>query len=96
MSELPEPPDLEGTPILYTNLLRMVPSPLEFALDLGYIAPRDAQPDEPPKAQLRVVMSWEYAKFLRDAMQQVIEQREANAGEIKSPPGVVIATREME
>jgi Protein of unknown function (DUF3467) len=82
-------PDIEGLPIVYTNLLRTIPSPFEFALDFGYIAPRAKPPTEPPKGQVRVVMSWEYAKLLRDTLQQAIGTRESNVGEIQEPPGLV-------
>lgn len=83
-----QPPDLTGTPIIYTNLLRYVPSPFEFALDFGYIAPSAELPSGPPPAQVRVVMTWEYAKLLRDALQKAIATRERNVGEIRRPQGI--------
>lgn len=85
-----EPPDIEGLPIIYTNLLRIIPSPFEFAFDFGYIAPSAEMPTAPPKGQVRIVMSWEYAKVLRDALQAAIKTRESNVGEISRPPGVVL------
>jgi Protein of unknown function (DUF3467) len=84
-----QPPNIEGVPIVYTNLLRTIPSPFEFGLDFGYIAPSAEMPLEAPRAQLRVVMSWEYAKLLRDMMQEAIENRESNVGEIQQPPGIL-------
>jgi hypothetical protein len=94
--QLPGAPDMEGVPVLYTNLLRTNPSPFEFALDFGYITPKAELPSSPPAGQVRVVMSWEYAKLLRDAMQEVIETRESNVGEIKRPPGIVDVTATTE
>jgi uncharacterized protein DUF3467 len=86
-----EPPDIEGLPIVYTNWLRAIPAPFEFGLDFGYMAPRAEPPTEPPKAAVRVVMTWEYAKLLSNALREAIEQREGNAGEIKLPPGIMMA-----
>jgi Protein of unknown function (DUF3467) len=95
MSEpLFDPPDIEGLPIVYTNLLRTIPSPFEFALDFGYIAPRAEMPTEPPRGQVRVVMSWEYAKLLRDMLQEAVEQREGNVGEIQKPPGILLVDQD--
>jgi hypothetical protein len=94
--QLPDAPDMDGVPVLYTNLLRATPSPFEFALDFGYITPKTEPPSGPPAGQVRVVMSWEYAKLLRDAMQEVIEMRESNVGEIKRPPGIVSITEAIE
>ncbi|HEV3323068.1 MAG TPA: DUF3467 domain-containing protein [Solirubrobacteraceae bacterium] len=91
-----QPPDIEGLPIVYTNWLRAIPAPFEFGLDFGYMAPMTEAPTEPPKAAVRVVMSWEYAKLLRDALQEVIETREGNVGEIKPPPGLLVAEIESE
>ena len=90
MSEpLAQPPDIEGLPIVYTNWLRTIPAPFEFGLDFGYMAPVTEPPAEPPRGAVRVVMSWEYAKMLRDALQDAIEEREGNVGEIKRPPGLL-------
>ncbi len=92
MSEpLAQPPDIEGLPIVYTNWLRTIPAPFEFGLDFGYIQPVAEPPTEPPRAAVRVVMTWEYAKLLRDALQEAIETREGNVGEIKHPPGLMRA-----
>lgn len=91
-----QPPDIEGLPIVYTNWLRAIPAPFEFGLDFGYMQPSTEPPTEPPKATLRVVMTWEYAKLLSNALQEVIEQREGNTGEIKLPPGVVMADVQAE
>jgi len=85
-----EQPDIEGVPIVYTNWLRAVPAPFEFGLDFGYMVPSEQPPTEPPKAAVRVVMSWEYAKLLFGALQEIIEQRESNVGELKLPPGVIL------
>jgi Protein of unknown function (DUF3467) len=91
MSEgIPNPPDMDGVPVVYTNLLRTTASPFEFALDFGYITAKAEPPSEPPEGQVRVVMTWEYAKLLRDLMQEVIETREGNVGEINRPPGIVL------
>ncbi len=89
-----EPPDITGLPIIYTNWLRAIPAPFEFGLDFGYMQPTSGPPTEPPKAAVRIVMSWEYAKLLRDALQEVIEQREGNVGELTVPPGVMLETSE--
>jgi hypothetical protein len=73
----------------YANWLRTVPGPLEFALDFGYIEPGIEAPPGGPREDVRVVMTWEYAKLLRDAMNQAIETREGNMGEIRELQGVV-------
>jgi hypothetical protein len=85
-----EPPNIEGLPIVYTNWLRAVPAPFEFGLDFGYIQPSAQPPTEPPKAAVRIVMTWEYAKLLRNALQEIIEQREGNVGEIALPQGILM------
>jgi hypothetical protein len=84
------PPNIEGLPIVYTNWLRAIPAPFEFGLDFGYIQPTAEAPTEPPKAAVRIVMTWEYAKLLSGALQEVIEQREGNVGELTMPPGIVL------
>jgi Protein of unknown function (DUF3467) len=85
-----EAAEYDANVVVYTNLLRTIPSPFDFALDFGYIRPRPPDtPREPPPAQVRVVMSWEYAKLLRDALGEAIAVREGNVGEIKEPPGIL-------
>lgn len=84
-----QPPDIEGVPIVYTNWLRAIPSPFDFALDFGYMVPVAESGGEPPKPAIRVAMTWEYAKLLRNALNEMIEQRESNHGEITLPPGIV-------
>jgi hypothetical protein len=86
---IPRSPDMDGVPVVYTNLLRTTPSPFDFSLDFGYIAPTNRVPDAPPAAQVRVVMTWEYAKILRDTLQEAIDTREGNVGEIGRPPGLI-------
>jgi hypothetical protein len=70
-------------PLIYANWVRLVPSPFELALDAGYFAP-----DTPPQPNLRIVMTWEHAKILQRALTGIIQQREENVGEIKTPPGI--------
>ncbi len=82
-------PNVEGLPLVYTNWLRAIPSPFDFALDFGYMVPLPEPPAEPPTPTIRVVMTWEYAKLLRNALNEMIEQREGNRGEIMLPPGLV-------
>lgn len=84
-----QPPEIEGLPIVYTNWLRAIPSPFDFALDFGYMVPTVEPGGAHPKPSVRVAMTWEYAKLLRNALNEMIEQREGNHGEITLPPGVV-------
>jgi Protein of unknown function (DUF3467) len=86
-----EAPNIEGLPIVYTNWLRAIPAPFEFGLDFGYIQASAEALTEPPKAAVRIVMTWEYAKLLRNALQEIIEQREGNVGEITLPEGILVA-----
>lgn len=74
-------------PIVYCNWVRLAPGPFDLALDVGYVAP-----DSPDQPDLRLVMTWEHAKILCHALNEIVEQRERNTGEIKAPPGIVLTS----
>jgi hypothetical protein len=76
--------DRNATPLIYANWFAASPSPFELALDFGYQAPHM----EEPQRTVRIVNTWEHAKLLKEILDQIIEQREANVGEISRPPGV--------
>jgi hypothetical protein len=76
-----------GLPILYANWVRLNPGPFDLAIDVGYVAP-----DTPQAPDVRLVMTWEHAKILRHALDEIVEQRERNTGEIKTPPGIVLTS----
>jgi hypothetical protein len=72
-------------PLMYANWMRLMPAPLDVALDVGYFAP-----DTPPHPQLRIVMTWEHVKMLQGLITAIVEQREGNFGEIALPDGITI------
>jgi hypothetical protein len=78
-------------PLVYANWMRLMPTPLDVALDVGYFAP-----DTPPHPQLRIVMTWEHLKMLQGLIAAIIEQREGNVGEIALPDGITITRAEDE
>jgi hypothetical protein len=86
--EAPNEVRLTGLPIVYANWVRLAPAPFELGIDVGYVAP-----DTPQEPDLRLVMTWEHAKILQQALTQIVEQREENAGEIKVPPGIVLTMK---
>jgi hypothetical protein len=77
-------PDTNDIPVVYANWFAASPSPFELALDFGY----HAADIERPRPNVRIVSTWEHAKLLKEVLDQVIEIREGNVGEIGRPPGV--------
>jgi hypothetical protein len=75
--------------LVYANQLGATPSPFDFAIDFAYVEPPAGVP---PDSGVRVVMTWEFAKVLRDVLNSAIDQREGNVGEIRLPPGVELAS----
>ena len=86
-----QPEPRSDLPLLYANWARAVPGPTELALDLGY-GPQGTEPEP----SVRVVMTWENVKLLEMILARVIEQREANVGEIKLPAEVSLSAKETQ
>ena len=82
---MPEHGPQRDLPLIYANWMRLMPTPLDVALDVGYFAP-----DTPPQPQARLVMTWEHVKMLQGLITAIVEQRERNVGEITLPEGVTI------
>jgi Protein of unknown function (DUF3467) len=82
MSDDPTPKD--DVPVVYANWFLAGPSPFELALDFGYQAPDT----DGPRRAVRIVSTWEHAKLLKQVLDQIIEIRENNTGEIAEPPGI--------
>jgi hypothetical protein len=76
--------DQDQLPLVYANWFLAAPSPFELALDFGY----QAADMERPQRSIRIVNTWEHAKLLKQVLDQIIEARESNVGEIPVPPGV--------
>jgi hypothetical protein len=64
-------------PLVYASWFRSISGPYELALDLGY----RVSDDLPPKPDVRLIVAWEYAVALRDALSQLIETYEKASGE---------------
>jgi hypothetical protein len=77
--------DSEDTlPLVYANWSRALGNVHDLALDLGY---RTGQ--LPPRADIRLVITWQYAAVLREMLNHLIEQYEEESGEvIRTPEGM--------
>jgi hypothetical protein len=76
--------DTDNLPLVYANWFAASPSPFELAIDFGYQAGDTGQ----AQRSVRIINTWEHAKLLKQVLDQVIEIRESNVGEISTPPGV--------
>jgi hypothetical protein len=74
MAELPE-----GTQLIYANWVRMVGTPFELSIDIGY---HDEQ-GPPERFPARIAMSWEHAKAVSDLLARNIADYEEQAGPIR-------------
>lgn len=76
--QIPPQTPLEGVPVVYMNWLRTIGSPGDLAVDVGY-----QTANMPPQPAVHLVMTWEHAKLLRDALTNVIDGIEAQIGEVR-------------
>jgi hypothetical protein len=77
-------PTPDEVPVVYANWFAAGPSPFELAIDFGYQAPDT----DGPRRVVRIVNTWEHAKLIKQVLDQIIEIREGNTGEIATPPGI--------
>jgi hypothetical protein len=76
--QMPPQTPLEGVPVVYMNWLRTIGSPGDLAVDVGY-----QTANMPPQPAAHLVMTWEHAKLLRDALTKAITGIEAQIGEVR-------------
>jgi hypothetical protein len=69
-------------PLVYANWFRSVHTPTELALDLGYRGVGDPQP------ALRLLLAWPYVAELREVLDRLIRQYEAETGEKVPEPAI--------
>jgi hypothetical protein len=69
-------PDSHGPPMVYANWLRLLAAPYDLTLDLGYRVG-----DLEPKTDVRLVLSWEHAVAMRDAIDHAVENYQKATGE---------------
>lgn len=75
---IPPQTPAEGVPLVYMNWLRTIGTPGDLSLDIGYQAGA-----MPPHPVVRLAMTWEHARILRDTLTQALEGVEAVVGEIR-------------
>lgn len=74
-----EPDTDVAVPLLYANWVRVVGTPFDLGIDVGYRAGGEV----PPQPQARVVMAWEHVAVLRDLLSNVLTNYEENIGELR-------------
>jgi hypothetical protein len=75
---IPPQTPAEGVPVVYMNWLRTLGSPGDLSIDVGYQAG-----DTPPQPAVRLAMTWEHAKLLRDALDKAIVAVEEKIGDVR-------------
>jgi hypothetical protein len=75
---MPPQTPIEGVPVIFMNWFRTIGSPGELALDVGYQAA-----NMPPQPAVHLVLTWEHAKLLSDALANIIDGIEAQIGEVR-------------
>lgn len=63
-------------PVVYANWFRLLAAPYDVTFDLGYRAG-----DLPPNPGVRLVLAWEHAIAIRDAINHAVENYEKATGE---------------
>jgi len=71
--------------LVYANWVRLVPTPFDLALDVGY----NTQSGPPDAFPARVVMSWEHALVLNELLLNALADYKKQAGELRTFEGTI-------
>jgi hypothetical protein len=76
--------------VIYVNWVRVMGSPYDLVLDLGF----RIEDTPPPTFPIRAVMTWEQARGLRELLQEAIGQYEQEVGDIRDFGEEVLPARD--